>query len=76
MIKAWDIALQTMKRGAKAQILSKLKFAYGLKGYKEKVPSATSVLFIIELIDFHGQLFLFLSDQKSFSFQLFKKRSQ
>jgi FKBP-type peptidyl-prolyl cis-trans isomerase len=55
VLKAWDIGVATMKRGEIARFLSKPKYAYGLKGLEGKVPSATSVFFEIELLDFEGK---------------------
>ncbi len=54
-LKAWDIGVATMKRGEIARFLSKPKYAYGLKGLEGKVPSATSVIFEIELLNFEGK---------------------
>ncbi len=55
VLKAWDIGVGTMKRGEIARFLTKPKYAYGLKGLDDKVGSATSVIFEIELFDFEGQ---------------------
>ncbi|CAF0799168.1 unnamed protein product [Adineta steineri] len=55
VIKAWDMAVATMKRGEIAKFFSKPKYAYGLKGIPGKVESATSVIFEIELIDCIGK---------------------
>jgi len=55
VLKAWDMGVATMKRGEIARFLSKPKYAYGLKGLENKVPSATSVIFEIELLDFEGK---------------------
>ncbi len=55
VLKAWDLGVATMKRGELARFLSKPKYAYGLKGLDDKVGSATSVFFDIELFDFEGK---------------------
>lgn len=54
VLKAWDIGVATMKRGEIAKFLSKPKYAYGLKGLEGKVPTASSVFFEIELLNFEG----------------------
>jgi FK506-binding protein 4/5 len=70
VLKAWEIGVATMKRGEIARFLSKPKYAYGLKGLDNKVPSATSVIFEIELFDFEGKSkcrILIIKDIGSFS---------
>lgn len=54
VIKGWEIAVGTMKRGEIAQFVCSPKYGYGFKGEK-KYQSATNVIFQIELIDFFGK---------------------
>ncbi|UJR38593.1 hypothetical protein I4U23_031258 [Adineta vaga] len=55
VIKAWDIAVETMKCGEISKFFSKPKYAYGLKGLPGKVEPATNVIFEIELISCMGK---------------------
>ncbi|CAF1097701.1 unnamed protein product [Rotaria sordida] len=55
VIKAWDIGVATMKRGEISRFISKPKYAYGLKGLGDKVGSAVTVIFEIELVDCVGK---------------------
>lgn len=75
VLKAWDIGVATMKLGEIAKFLSKPKYAYGLKGFAGKVPSATSVFFEIELLHFEG---LFIDNSRMINGEdlVFRKRYQ
>lgn len=55
VIKSWDIGIATMKRGEIARFISKPKYSFGQKGYKDKVGPNTIVEFEIELLDFCGK---------------------
>ncbi|CAF3471368.1 unnamed protein product [Rotaria sp. Silwood1] len=55
VIKAWDIGVATMKRGEIARFISKPKYAYGQKGYSDKIGPNVTVAFEIELVEFSGK---------------------
>ncbi|CAF1158036.1 unnamed protein product [Adineta ricciae] len=55
VIKAFDIAVETMLCGEISKFFSKPKYAYGLKGLPGKVDSAADVIFEIELISSKGK---------------------
>ncbi|CAF4297911.1 unnamed protein product, partial [Rotaria sp. Silwood2] len=52
VIKAWDIGVATMKRSEIARFISKPKYAYGQKGYGDKIGPGVTVAFEIELVEF------------------------
>ncbi|CAH2276358.1 peptidyl-prolyl cis-trans isomerase FKBP4 [Pelobates cultripes] len=55
VIKAWDIAVATMKIGEICQITCKPEYAYGAAGSPPKIPPNAVLIFEIELFDFHGE---------------------
>ncbi|GMH30585.1 hypothetical protein Nepgr_032428 [Nepenthes gracilis] len=50
VIKAWDIALRTMKVGEVAKITCKPDFAYGIAGSPPDVPPDATLIFEVELV--------------------------
>ncbi|XP_007935248.1 peptidyl-prolyl cis-trans isomerase FKBP4 [Orycteropus afer afer] len=55
VIKAWDIAIATMKVGEVCHITCKPDYAYGLAGSPPKIPSNAILVFEIELFEFKGE---------------------
>lgn len=55
VIKAWDIAVATMKTGEVCQISCKPEYAYGASGSPPKIPPNAVLIFEIELFDFQGE---------------------
>ncbi|VFQ88386.1 unnamed protein product [Cuscuta campestris] len=49
VIKAWDIALRTMKVGEVAQITCKPEYAYGSAGSPPDIPPEATLVFEVEL---------------------------
>ncbi|XP_054435838.1 LOW QUALITY PROTEIN: peptidyl-prolyl cis-trans isomerase FKBP4-like, partial [Pteronotus mesoamericanus] len=55
VIKAWDIAVATMKVGEVCRITCKPEYAYGLAGSPPKIPSNATLVFEVELFKFKGE---------------------
>lgn len=55
VIKAWDIAVATMKVGEICRITCKPEYAYGLAGSPPKIPPNATLIFEIELFEFKGE---------------------
>lgn len=55
VIKAWDIGVATMKRGELCRLICKSEYAYGERGSGEKIPPNSTLIFEVELFDFHGE---------------------
>ncbi|CAK9300284.1 unnamed protein product [Gordionus sp. m RMFG-2023] len=52
VIKGWDIAVKTMKKGELALITCKSDYAYGKAGSPPSIPADATLQFEIELLDF------------------------
>ncbi len=63
MIKAWDIAVKTMKKGEVAMYTCKPEYAYGEEGFAPKIPPNATLLFEIELVKWEGQWILSFTSQ-------------
>ncbi|KAK4480281.1 hypothetical protein RD792_017738 [Penstemon davidsonii] len=50
VIKAWDIALKTMKVGEVAKITCKPEYAYGSAGSPPEIPPDSTLVFEVELV--------------------------
>ncbi len=50
VIKAWDIALKTMKVGEVAKITCKADYAYGIVGSPPEIPPNATLIFEVELV--------------------------
>ncbi|KAG8438482.1 hypothetical protein GDO86_004884 [Hymenochirus boettgeri] len=55
VIKAWDIAVATMKVGEICQVTCKPEYAYGASGSPPKIPPNAVLVFEVELFDFQGE---------------------
>lgn len=55
VIKGWDIGVATMKRGERASFTIRADYGYGATGSGEKIPPNSTLVFDIELFDFHGE---------------------
>lgn len=55
VIKAWDLAVATMKRGELCVIQCSAEYGYGKKGSKPKIPPNATLVFEIELFNWKGE---------------------
>ena len=55
VIKGWDLGVATMVRGEKAVFTIKAEYGYGSAGSPPKIPGDATLVFEIELFDFHGE---------------------
>lgn len=55
VIKAWDIAVVTMKVGEVCHITCKPEYAYGSAGSPPKIPPNSTLVFEVELFEFRGE---------------------
>lgn len=55
VIKAWDIGVATMRVGEIAQLTCKPEYAYGAAGSPPKIPPNATLVFQVELFEFHGE---------------------
>ncbi|XP_059362855.1 peptidyl-prolyl cis-trans isomerase FKBP4-like [Carassius carassius] len=55
VIKAWDIGVATMKIGEICQLICKPEYAYGAAGSPPKIPPNATLVFQVELFEFHGE---------------------
>ncbi|XP_072109373.1 peptidyl-prolyl cis-trans isomerase FKBP5-like isoform X3 [Mobula birostris] len=55
VLKAWDLGVASMKKGEICQLICKPNYAYGTAGSPPEVPSNSTLLFEIELLDFKGE---------------------
>nr|CAA34914.1 unknown protein [Mus musculus] len=55
VIKAWDIAVATMKVGEVCHITCKPEYAYGAAGSPPKIPPNATLVFEVELFEFKGE---------------------
>jgi len=53
VVPCWTEALQTMKKGGKAQVVCPSDVAYGERGKPPSITPGSTLSFEIELLDFH-----------------------
>ena len=53
VVPCWTEAVQTMKKGGKAQIVCPSALAYGDRGSRPSIPPGATLSFEVELLDFH-----------------------
>ncbi|CAL9075142.1 unnamed protein product [Musa acuminata var. zebrina] len=77
VIKAWDIALRTMKVGEVAKITCKPDYAYGSAGSPPDIPPNATLVFEVELVACRprkGASLSSISDEKARLLELKKQR--
>lgn len=77
VIKAWDIALRTMKVGEVAKITCKPEYAYGSAGSPPEIPPNATLIFEVELVACRprkGSSVASVSDEKARLEELKKQR--
>lgn len=55
VIKGWDLGVPTMRRGELARFTIKSEYGYGESGSPPKIPGGATLIFDVELFDFHGE---------------------
>ncbi|KAK7891511.1 hypothetical protein WMY93_023474 [Mugilogobius chulae] len=55
VIRAWDVGVATMRVGELCQLICKPEYAYGSAGSPPKIPPNATLVFEIELFEFHGE---------------------
>lgn len=55
VIKGWDLGVPTMKKGELAKFTIRSEYAYGKSGSPPTIPPDATLVFEIELFDFHGE---------------------
>ncbi|RNA39635.1 peptidyl-prolyl cis-trans isomerase FKBP4 [Brachionus plicatilis] len=55
VIKGWDMGVPTMKKGELAKFTIRSEYAYGKPGSPPDIPPDATLVFEIELFEFHGE---------------------
>jgi FK506-binding protein 4/5 len=55
VIKGWDLGVPTMKRGELSKFTIRADYGYGSAGSPPTIPPNATLVFEIELFDFHGE---------------------
>lgn len=53
VISGWEIGVKTMRKGEKSEFVLAPKYAYGERGFGDKIPENSTLIFEIELLDFY-----------------------
>jgi peptidylprolyl isomerase len=53
VVKGWDMGVMTMKQGEKAEVIMTPEYGYGKWGSPPKIPEEATLVFTVEVIDFH-----------------------
>lgn len=69
VIRGWEIAMATMKRGEICRLTCQPEYAYGEQGMGERIQPNQTVIFEIELLDFIGNVKPRGVDRWTFSFE-------
>ena len=51
MIPAWEIAIENLRVGEKAEIVAGYKWAYGEEGIPGAIPPMATLIFEVEIMD-------------------------
>lgn len=55
VIKAWETAVITMRRGELSRVVATAPYAYGERGSPPKIPGGATLVFEIEMVDFQDK---------------------
>ncbi|KAK3860103.1 hypothetical protein Pcinc_033820 [Petrolisthes cinctipes] len=55
VIEAWDLGVASMKKGEIAKLTCKSEYAYGSTGNPPKIPADATLIFEVELFEWHGE---------------------
>ena len=55
VIKGWDIAVATMRRGETCELTCSSEYAYGTKGYPPHIHPDATLVFEIQLLSWKGK---------------------
>lgn len=55
VIKAWDLGVASMKKGELARLTCRSDYAYGEQGSPPKIPANATLVFEVELFEWHGE---------------------
>jgi peptidylprolyl isomerase len=53
VIKGWDVGVKTMRKGEKAEFILRSDYAYGDRGFGDKIPAKSTLVFQVELLNFY-----------------------
>jgi len=52
VVKGWEIGIPTMKKGERSVFVIRYDYAYGEQGYPGLIPPKSTLIYLLELIDF------------------------
>lgn len=53
VIKGWDLGVKSMKKGEISEFILSPQYAYGERGFGDRIPANSTLIFEIELLDFY-----------------------